>query len=130
MKTYNIFISHAWDYNSDYYRLVEKLNNEPYFYFKNYSVPEHDALKTKTDKELEEALYRQIAPVSAVLIIAGMYYNHRKWIQKEIEIAQFYSKPIIVIKPWGAERLPSELNNFVQVNWQINSIVNAIKTYS
>lgn len=107
MKTYNIFISHAWDYNSDYYRLVEKLKNEPYFYFKNYSVPEHDALKTKTDKELEEALYRQIAPVSAVLIIAGMYYNHRKWIQKEIEIAQFYNKPIIVIKPWGAERLPS-----------------------
>ena len=54
MKTYNIFISHAWDYNSDYYRLVEKLKNEPYFYFKNYSVPEHDALKTKTDKELKK----------------------------------------------------------------------------
>lgn len=132
MKTYNLFISHAWDYNGDYYRLERYLNDYPWFNFKNYSVPQHDALNTRTDKELDDALHRQIAPTSVVLIIAGMYYNHRRWIQREIDIAKYYNKPIIVIKPWGAERMPKELisQEFIQVNWQISSIVEAIKMYS
>lgn len=131
-NTYNLFISHAWDYNSDYYSLVQKLNEYPYFSYKNYSVPQHDALQTKTNKELEEALYRQIAPTSVVLIIAGMYYNHRRWIQKEIDIAKEYNKPIIVIRPWGAQLMPSELttSRFIQVNWNISSIVQAVREYS
>ena len=49
---YNIFISHAWKYNSEYYNLEEMLNNAPYFTWKNYSVPQHDALDTKTNKSL------------------------------------------------------------------------------
>lgn len=131
MKTYNLFISHAWDYNGDYYRLEKHLKDYPSFNFKNYSVPQHDILHTRTDTELREALYRQIAPTSVVLIIAGMYYNHRKWIQKEIDIAKEYNKPIIVIRPWGAERMPSELasEEFIQVNWQTSSIVEAIKMF-
>ena len=132
MRTYNLFISHAWDYNSDYYNLINLLDNYPYFSYKNYSVLEHDALDTKTNKELEEALNRQIAPTSVVLIIAGMYYNHRKWIQKEIDIAKAKGKPIIVIRPRGAERMPSELisDEYIRVNWNSTSIVKAIKDNS
>lgn len=130
-KTYNLFISHAWDYNDDYYRLEKKLKDDLWFNFKNYSVPQHDALQTKTNKELDEALFRQIAPTSVILIIAGMYYNHRKWIQREIEIARVYRKPIIVIRPWGSERMPTELTSseFIQVNWQTSSIIEAIRKY-
>ena len=129
---YNLFISHAWKYNSEYYNLEDMLNSASNFSWKNYSVPQHDALDTKTDKELEEALHRQISPCSCVLIIAGMYYNYRKWIQKEIDIAHEYNKPIIVIRPRGQERMPSELTstNYYQVNWNTDSIVSAIRTYS
>lgn len=132
LKIYNLFISHAWDYNSDYYNLVDLLSNYPYFNFKNYSVPQHDALNTKTNWELEEALNRQIAPTSVVLIIAGMYYNNRKWIQKEIEIAKAKGKPIIVIRPRGTERMPSELisDDYIRVNWNSSSIVQAIRENS
>lgn len=132
MKTYNLFISHAWDYNSDYYNLEKLLKDDLWFYFKNYSVPQHDALQTKTNRELDEALHRQIAPTSVVLIIAGMYYGYRKWIQREIEIAKAYKKPIIVVRPWGAERVPTELTSseFIQVNWQRSSVIDAIKKYS
>lgn len=132
LKIYNLFISHAWDYNSDYYNLVDLLSNYPYFNFKNYSVPQHDALNTKTNWELEQALNRQIAPTSVVLIIAGMYYNNRKWIQKEIEIAKAKGKPIIVIRPRGAERMPSELisDDYIRVNWNSSSIVQAIRENS
>ena len=64
---YNLFISHAWKYNSEYYNLVDMLNKASYFSWKNYSVPQHDALDTRTDKELDEALHRQISPCSCVL---------------------------------------------------------------
>ena len=129
---YNLFISHAWKYNSEYYNLVDLLNNASYFSWKNYSVPQHDALDTKTNKELSDALHRQISPCSCVLIIAGMYYNHREWIQKEIEIANEYHKPIIVVRPRGQERMPSELtsSSYHLVNWNTDSIVSAIRIYS
>lgn len=129
---YNLFISHAWKYNSEYYNLVNLLDNASYFPWKNYSVPQHDALETKTNKELNDALHRQISPCSCVLIIAGMYYNHREWIQKEIEIANEYNKPIIVVRPRGQERMPSELTSasYHQVNWNTDSIVSAVRMYS
>ena len=108
------------------------LDKVTYFSWKNYSVPQHDALDTRTDKELEEALHRQISPCSCVLIIAGMYYNHRRWIQKEIDIANSYKKPIIVVRPRGQERMPLELSagSYHHVNWNAESVVSAIRQYS
>ena len=32
LKTYDLFISHAWRYNADYNRIVEMLNAAPDFY--------------------------------------------------------------------------------------------------
>jgi hypothetical protein len=131
-KTYNIFISHAWDYNSDYYRLEDMLNNALYFSWKNHSVPEHDALDTATDEELENALKNQIRGTHIVLIIAGMYYYHRKWIQKEIKIAQNMDKPIVAIKPWGSQKTPKEVEEAALevVGWNTSSIVEAIRRHS
>lgn len=132
LKDYRIFISHCWNYNSDYYNLEEKLESYPYLAIKNYSVPQHDRLDTNTNSELYEALKRQISPVNVVIVIAGMYVNYREWIQKEIEIAKLYKKPIIAVRPRGAEKMPQDLINVsdVVVNWNIDSIVGAIRNYS
>jgi hypothetical protein len=35
LNTYDLFISHAWDYNAEYYRLVDMLNNAPNFKWRN-----------------------------------------------------------------------------------------------
>jgi len=96
---YNIFISHAWDYNDEYYRLEELLNDADGFEWKNYSVPEHDEIDSTSDEELEEALRNQIRPTNVVLITSGMYVAYREWIQKEIDIALEMNKPIIGIMP-------------------------------
>jgi hypothetical protein len=45
---YRLFISHAWDYNDDYYTLEGMLRDSPNFAFRNYSVPKHDPLDTRT----------------------------------------------------------------------------------
>lgn len=136
LKTYDLFISHAWKYNEDYYRLVDMLNEAPNFKWRNYSVPEHDPVLDPDDpgdqetliKELEE----QIRPVNCVLILSGMYVAHSFWIQKEIDISLEYDKPIIGIKPWGHERVPKAVSDVAKeiVGWNTSSIVEAIRKYS
>ncbi|MDW8227910.1 MAG: TIR domain-containing protein [Anaerolineales bacterium] len=134
LKTYNLFLSHMWRKidNSEYYRLENLLKQANNFAWRNYSVPEHDPLGTKTDKELREALDRQIRPINCFLIISGMYVNHRKWIQEELDIAKSYGKPIIGIIPQGQERIPVEVQNAAKemVGWNTDSIVNAVRKWS
>lgn len=132
LRQYDIFISHAWKYNDQYYKLTELLDEYPYFNFRNYSVPEHDPIVFNTTSDLYRQLDEQIRQSSVVLLIAGKYVKYRKWIQEEIKLAKKYNKPIIAIRPWGANTLPTEAetNADTIVNWQTSSIVNAIREYS
>jgi hypothetical protein len=136
LKTYDLFISHAWRYNDEYYRLVEMLDEASYFDWRNYSVPEHDPVLDPDDPddedELTGALQRQIRPVNCVLILSGMYVAYSFWIQKEIDLALGYSKPIVGIKPWGQERIPRAVSDVAKeiVGWNTNSIVAAIRRHS
>ena len=132
LRPYSLFISHAWIYNDDYYRLVKMLDEAPNFRWKNYSVPSHDGLDAEDDDELEEALQQQISPTQCVLVIAGMYVAHREWLKKEIELAQSYGKPIIGIQPWGSERTPAILtqSSVEIVGWNTASIVAAVRAHA
>lgn len=128
LKSYGVFISHAWDYDADYDSLVKMLDKAKRFNWRNYSVPEHDPLHAKTDAELEKALRDQIRPVNAVLIISGMYVNNRKWIQKEIDLALEMKKKIIGLAPHGAQKLPLEVQEVAPiVGWGTPQIVDAIR---
>lgn len=128
LKTYKLFISHSWSYNDDYYRLVEYLNDASNFDWQNLSVPEHDPI---TDAEIRRRLRKQIKPSSAVLILAGMYVRHSDAIQMEIDLAEYYDKPIIGIRPWGNERAPQAVKDAAaeMVGWNTSSIVDAVRRY-
>lgn len=136
LKTYDLFISHAWRYHDDYDRLVKMLKAAPYFKWRNYSAPQHDPVLDPDDpadrKTLLEALRRQIKPVNCVLILSGMYVAHSYWIQKEIDMAMEYDKPIIGVKPWGQERIPKAVSDVAKeiVGWNTDSIVTAIRKHS
>ena len=129
LKNYRVFISHAWEYNADYYRLIEMLDEAPLFNWSNYSVPEHDPLDMKG---LPAALERQIAPTNIVIILSGMYAAHSDWIQNEIDIAVEKSKPIIGIAPWGQQNIPVVVQEAAEeiVGWNTSSIVDAIRKYA
>lgn len=132
LKTYRVFISHAWTYNEDYYRLEGTLDKAPYLNWQNYSVPEHDTLAPALDTELEKALRRQISPTNIVIILSGMYAAYHKWIQKKIDIAIEMSKPIIGIKPWGQERIPQTVQDVGNeiVGWNTSSIVSTFRRHA
>jgi hypothetical protein len=129
LKTYDLFISHAWDYNEDYYKMVNYLKTALLFSWRNYSVPEHDPLPMN---KLAERLYNQIRPVNAVIIVAGMYVPRSDWILTEIDIAKKLNKPIIGVKPRGAQVVPTVVQSVSKeiVGWNTDSIVNAIRRWS
>ena len=112
--------------------MINYLQNYPNFIFKNYSVPEHAPLQTRTKKDLRLSLRRQIGYAHIVIILAGMYSTYREWILEEMDIANQMGKPIIAIKPWGNQRIPVAVQNYskVVVNWNTQSIVSAIRRYS
>lgn len=136
LKTYHLFISHAWKYDKHYTHLIEMLKHAPDFYFKNYSLPKHnhklDPTMLTDQTALTHELIEQIRPVHCVLVLAGMYTAHSFWIQKEIELAQELHKPLIGIKPRGQQRIPLILTcrANVLVGWHTPSIVKAIRTFA
>ena len=129
LHRYRIFISHAWRYNADYYRLIDRLNETPNFLYSNYSVPEHDPVDAGNNKKLREELRQQIRPVEVVIILGGMYVAYSEWIQFEIDFAQYLGKPILGIRPWGAQVMPQAVQDAADeiVGWNAPTIVSAIR---
>ncbi len=128
-KTYRLFISHSWNYGDAYDKVMKLLDGQGLSYY-DHSVPKNDPIHTNgTDKQLYDSIDAQIRGVNCVLILAGVYCSYSKWINKEIEIAKKYGKPIIAIEPWASERTSFVVKNNAHriVKWQGVSIVNAIK---
>jgi len=130
LRTYKIFISHAWKYNDDYYRLVKFLNAASNFSWTNLSVPEHDPVADSV--KLTAALNDQMRPANVFLILSGIYVAHSDWINYEINFARRIGRPVIGIRPWGAERLPQAVQNGAVeiVGWNTDSIVSAIRSHA
>lgn len=124
----NIFISHAWKHNADYYTITRWLD-ESLIVYHDYSVPKHDPLDAGNTRKLKTALTEQIRHANIVIIIAGMYANHSDWIQYEIDEAVRMGKKIIAIKPRGNERIPLAVQMAAHktVNWNSTALVDAIK---
>lgn len=105
---YNLFISHSWNYSDAYGKLISLLNADPYFKYRNYSVPKDDPIHNAPYQwQLKEAIKAQMASASCILIMAGVYSTYSKWINIEIELAKSgFSVPkrIIAIEPWGSEK--------------------------
>src|SRR5690349_11544129 len=63
----------------------------------------HEAIRfhnASNDRAVRAAIFDKISRSHIVIIPTGMYVNYSKWIQKEIEGAQGYGKPILAVNPW------------------------------
>lgn len=132
LRTYNVFISHAWTYDAAYDRVVSLLNAAPFFVWRNHSVPRTRPVVSPglavARSRLVSELRDQIRPTHIVLVVAGMYAAHREWIQTELDIATDWNKPIVGLVPWGAARVPTAITIAARemVRWNTASIVAAI----
>lgn len=129
---YRIFISHSWVYSEAYDKIEEFLKAQGISFY-NHSVPKDDPIHTNgTDKELYEKIDAKVRGCSCVIILAGVYASYSKWIDKEIEIAKKYNKPIIAVEPFGSERTSTVVKEAatVIVAWRASSVANAVKNYA
>ena len=132
MRTYNLFICHSWRYGNQYDRLKNLLDKSGLSY-RDYSVPRDDPIhNARSVRQLREAIKNQMRYASVVVVLAGVYASHSKWIDIEIGLAEssFASaKPIVAIKPRGSERTSTRVKKAANriVGWSTKSIVRAIK---
>lgn len=127
---YAIFVSHSWDYDQEYARLIRLLEDADEFHFRNYSVPQEEKFDTETDDELEAVLReKQVRPSSVVVVLAGIYSTHSDWIKKEIHIADEENKPILGVEPWGNDKTSNLVERHADemVGWNTDSIVDGIR---
>jgi hypothetical protein len=132
LRTYDVFISHAWTYGDDYYRLVDMLDGAANFDWRNFSVPEDDPLHGGTARQLRDGLDRQIRHVHIVMMLSGVYATHSDWMQEELTLAENYAKPIVGIFPRASQRASSTVQDAAHemVGWNTASIVDAIRRHA
>lgn len=134
-KQIHVFISHSWAYSGHYETLADWIFNKNWnvdqasLDFRNFSVPLNDPIhNANNDYQLRQALYNQISRSHVIVIPTAMYANYSKWIQKEIEGANGYRKPILAVHPWGAQRTSADVQNAATklVGWNSQSVVSGI----
>src|SRR5262249_7426978 len=96
-RTYNLFLSHAWDYSEEYEGLVGLLNGAWSFSWKNLSIPQDNPVARHpwlplSPRQVWKEIDKRVQEADCVLILAGMYIKHRGFIQGEIEAANEFGK--------------------------------------
>jgi hypothetical protein len=129
LKTRMIFISHAWAYSEQYETVTSWFDSAQNFVWKNCSVPSTDSLPDRTVKGLMDGMKRQISPSQGVIVLAGMYVAHSRWIEYEINEAVGMNKVIIGVRPWGQERIPKIVQDsaHIIVGWNQSSVIDAVR---
>lgn len=131
----HIFISHAWAHSHHYETLSNWIFNSKWFVgqdslkFLDFSVPKNDPIHNATnDLQLKRAIYSKIGRSHVIVIPSGMYATRRKWIQKEIEGAVQFGKPILAVNPHGQVRKAGVvLNNASKVvGWNKKRVISAL----
>ena len=131
----NVFISHSWTYSDHYNKLAEWIFEDDWFIngtrlnFFDTSVPRDNPIHyAPSDQALQTASYERIFASHVVVIPTGMYANHSKWIQKEIDGSALYRKPILAVDPWGQKRAASVVMAAatLDVGWNKQSVINGV----
>lgn len=131
----HIFISHSWKYSGHYNTLSNWIFDknvsmgQASLNLIDYSVPQDDPIhNTSTDTALKDAIYTQLSLSHVIVIPTGMYANYSKWIQKEIDGANSYNKPILAVNPWGQQRTSCLVTSNANkcVGWNAKSVVDGI----
>jgi hypothetical protein len=119
-RVYKLFISHGEGGNREYTRFVDKLETYHDFEWENKSV---------TGKSFKDETTKIIETVDVVIILSGLYSKNKDLIEEYIQTAKELGKPLVVIRPWGMENVPGNIEDVTDevVGWNAPCIVDAIR---
>lgn len=132
VKTYSIFVSHSWDHSDDLKSLYKLLDSRNYFFYEPNEATKEEPINSENAKYIKSVLKKRIENSNIVLALAGIYASHSDWMKWEIETAKELEVPIVGIIPRGQERISQVVcaNSIVDVRWNTESIVQAIRSYA
>lgn len=119
-KVYKLFISHLDKENDEHNLFLDKLKASYDFKWINSAVP---------DKNSYDDLIDQIKQVDVMIILSGLFSKDAELISQQLDVAMKLKKPIVVIRPYGLENVPSNLEKIASevVGWNTPCIVDSIK---
>jgi hypothetical protein len=114
-KTWNLFITYPID-SQDYNTFMERLSTAT------------EAFKWEDVTDTSGNFANAIADSDALIVLSGLWESNKEIIQEHINYAQTFDKAIIIIRPYGAEEIPLELQDVATkvVGWNTACIVDAI----
>ena len=113
--TYDLFLTHAWNYTDEWQGLVALLDEYLPGKWRNWSLPWHDTSIDRYSEEgrahLEKLLRGQIAQASCVILVPETMSRAegRMWLDKQLALAVHYATPIIGVLPQNGGQFPDEL---------------------
>lgn len=116
LKSYDIFLTHAWRFHDDWKKFSELLDGTSGVAWRNFSLPWHDpAMNPNTEvggRFIRNFLESQIIPVHSVVLLSGVYKinSARRWFDMEVEMARKHNKPLIGIPVLGESIVPDEVS--------------------
>ena len=118
-KIYKLFISHINGDDEEYDLFLSKLDASYNFQWEDCAV---------RDKISPEDIREQMEPVDVVVILSGLVSKDKTLLTRMIDTAKELKKSIVVIRPYGLENVPFELEEIASevVGWNTPCIVDAI----
>lgn len=134
LKSYDIFLTHAWRFHDDWKKFSELLDGTAGINWRNFSLPWHDpAMNPNTEvggRFIRNFLESQIIPVHSVVLLSGVYKinSARRWFDMEVEMARKHNKPLIGIPVLGESTVPDEVSVLCDecCNWDAVELLAAI----
>ncbi len=119
-KIYKIFITQGEDKDNEYGRFTEKLYSKADFLWKETMIG--------TD-EYHNAPSIFFEDIDVIILLAGIYTQNKEKIDKLVDAALKYKIPMVLVRPYGMEEVPLNLEKVADglVGWNANCIVDTIK---
>lgn len=127
LKTYQLFITQVSETSEEYERFIGRLDDAYDFNYENHS---DNVLSGKSDKEeLKNEVDDPVNRAEMVIILSGLYPTYKNMIMAVLELAQALEKPVLLIRPYGMEDVPAELEEASKgvIGWSASCIAGAIK---
>lgn len=118
-RIYKLFISHINRDDEEYNLFLSKLDASYDFKWKDTAV--------KGSTQAED-IAEQMKPVDVVIILSGLMSKDKELLTRMIDAASKLEKPIVVVRPYGMENVPLNLEEIASdvVGWNTPCIVDAI----